>query len=333
MDSGEVSRFSSRSIATVGEFVRGFFADLEAQAIPSAVLHGWEDGFSGSLSDVDFAVDRATFRRLPEIIHTWCERGGWMLCQILRHETTAAYFVCASKDDPSRVVALDACSDYRWNGCQILSSVELLGSHVLMASGGVRVSDEIALCYRFAKAAGKKKAVAGCFEEFAGYSESDRRFCESWLNRRFGIYRVDWSERGLDVAFCHIRRQLPKRPRVAFGEILRIFRRVSAPTGLLAILSRDFPPDDRARLTGMFGHLYFRRTSSIPKVGPRVWSRLVASTLVLSETSGGKWARLFPRDCVLNFSEEVNVEEVTMRVVHQLHQRCLSREGLQTRNT
>lgn len=72
------------------EFARGFFLYLRQQQIPSAVLHGGEDGFEGELSDVDFVTDETSFGKLPSHIHSYCALSGWQLCQVLRHETTAA---------------------------------------------------------------------------------------------------------------------------------------------------------------------------------------------------------------------------------------------------
>jgi hypothetical protein len=149
-------------------FVRGFFSFLESRQVRSAVLHGGADGFERELSDVDFVVDGGTFPQLPARIDEYCAQAGWLLCQVLRHETTAAYFVCSAVDDPACSVALDACSDYQRNGSVFLRAETFLQNRQALAWGGHRLSPANELRYRFCKAAAKNKPATTCKRSPAG---------------------------------------------------------------------------------------------------------------------------------------------------------------------
>jgi hypothetical protein len=305
-------------------FVRGFFTFLESRQVRAAVLHGGADGFERVLSDVDFVVDHPTFQKLPALIDEYCTQADWRLCQVLRHETTAAYFVCSAADDPSCAVALDACSDYQRNGTIFLPAEMLLKDRQPLAWGGHGLSPANELRYRFAKAAAKNKDATAAAEEFALYLEEIRRDCAAWLDSRWGISPASWNGADLAPALAMLRAKSNPRPSLLqAGAIGRILSRILRPSGLVVITGRDDFDATAARLESVFGHLYFRRFKKSKHLQPALLKNLVASTLIVVPELGALWSKLLPADCVHRMAAGDDCQAIAKR----LHQRCKQRES------
>lgn len=288
----------------------------------SAVLYGGADGFEGELSDIDFAVDYSSFPHLPLLVDEYCTLVGWRLCQILRHETTAAYFVCSASDDASCSVALDACSDYQRNGTVFLSVDELLRNRQLLDWGGHSLSLATELRYRFAKAAAKKKDVATAVKEFAQYPEVVRRSCASWIDERWAVCLGSWHAEDLAVALDKVRTQANSCPSLfQTGALSRIVSRILHPTGLVVIAGNKFDTT-AARLEGVFSHLYFRRFKKIYRWQPKLYKDLVSSTLIVLPKLGSFWSRVLPPDCIYQMGENDDCKAIA----EHLYQRCKQRE-------
>ena len=312
----------------VGAFVRGFFLFLEERGIAAAVLHGWQGDFEGGLSDVDFVIDERGFGELVGLVNTWCQRQGWLLCQVLRHETTAAYCVCAAAADPLAVVALDACSDYQRNGLDYLTQTELLTDRIPLAWGGFRLSDQMELRYRFAKAAAKRKDGGDSAAEFANYSAANRRDCEEWLGQRWGIALSGWDARGLSDSIRVLRRSPGSAPlRFAGRWLVKLAARMFRPAGLVVVAGAR-PSAEVARLAEIFGHLYFRRVERAERWRMGQVVAIYRSTLVLVEQMPGWVRRVVPPGWALTLAPEWAPEECEKRVVRGLHERCAKREML-----
>ena len=231
----DFSSFSFIAMTTnqskIAEFVRGFFKFIESQQVHSAILHAGADGFDRELSDVDFVVAQQNFQKLPTLINEYCTKVEWRLCQVLRHETTAAYFVCSATDDPSCAVALDACSDYQRNGTVFLSDRMLLENRQALAWGGYGLSAANELLYRFAKAAAKNKDATKAAEEFARYPKEIRRHCAEWLKTKWGISPHSWDVTDLAMALTQLRAKSNPRPSLTqSGSLGRILTRILHPT-------------------------------------------------------------------------------------------------------
>jgi hypothetical protein len=300
-------------------FVRGFFTFLESRQVRAAVLHGGEDGFERDLSDVDFVVDRRTFPQLPELIDAYCAQAGWQLCQVLRHETTAAYCVCSAVDDPACAVALDACSDYQRNGTVFLTAEELLESLQPLAWGGYSLSPATELCYRFAKAAAKNKDATAAAEEFTLYPEKIRRDCSAWLEKRWQIHLTAWDAAPLAPALAKLRAKSNPRPSLLqAGALGRVLSRILWPTGLVVIAGHHDFDATAARLESVFGHLYFRRFRKCQRWQPALLKDLVASTLIILPELGAFWRQVLPADCI----HRMVPGEDCQAIAKHLHQRC-----------
>ena len=308
-------------------FVRGFFTFLESRNIQAAVLHGGADGFEHDLSDVDFVVERRSFHQLASLIDDYCSRSGWLLCQILRHETTASYFVCSAADDPACAVALDACSDYQRNGTVFLSAETLLENRQPLAWGGHSLSPATELRYRFAKAAAKTKDETAAAEEFARYPEEIRRDCAAWLNQNWGASPAAWNAADLAPALAKLRARSNHRPSLrqtgAFG---RIVSRILRPTGLVVIASASFDTA-AARLESVFAHLYFRRLRKADRWQPALVKDLVASTLIVVPQLGMPWTKLLPAECIHRLNPAHDPDTQSKELALHLHQRCKQREN------
>jgi hypothetical protein len=304
-------------------FVRGFFTFLESRQVRATVLHGGADGFERDLSDVDFVVDHQTFPQLPALIDEYCTQAGWQLCQILRHETTAAYFVCSAVDDPACAVALDACSDYQRNGTVFLTAETLLEDLQPLAWGGYSLSPSNELRYRFAKAAAKNKDATASAEEFGRYPEEIRRDCAAWLDQNWGASPASWAAADLAPALAKLRAKSNHRPSLLqAGAPGRILSRILRPTGLVVIAGhRDFDAT-ASRLESIFGHLYFRRFKKSQRWQPALLKDLVASTLIVVPELGALWTQVIPADCI----HRMIPGEDCQAIAKHLHQRCKCRE-------
>lgn len=313
----------------IADFVRGFFISLDHGEIRNAILHGAAGGFEKKLSDVDFVVARDTFQSLPGLIANYCARTGWRLCQILRHETTASYFVCSAIDDPACVVALDACSDYQRNGTVFLDAETLLGNRKPLPWGGYGLSPTNELRYRFVKAAVKRKDVGAAALEFAAYQDDIRRECSAWLAQDWNVSVNSWNPDDLTVPQEQLRSNSKSRPSlVQAGTLGRIVSRSLHPTGLVVIAANQDFETTAALLDSVFGHLYFRRFKRA-----RIWNAsmikdLIASTLIIVPNLGGAWLKAIPADCIHRLDPTHNAEAQCRDLARHLHERCAKREKL-----
>ncbi len=312
----------------IAAFVRGFFLFLESKKIRSAVLFGGANGFEQELSDVDFVVDPQTFPQLAHHIHEYCDKTGWRLCQILRHETTAAYFVCSAPDDPSCAVALDACSDYQRNSTVFLKAAEMLENLEELPWGGHGLSLANELRYRFAKAAAKNKDAADAANEFASYPENAHRDCEAWLAARWDIVLASWNAADLDNSLRELRQRSRRRPSVCqAGSLARILSRALHPSGMIVISgTKDFDAI-AAQFENTFGDLYFRRFRKADCWSPTFLKDLIASTLTIVPGIPGFWRILLPTGCIHRLRLGDDSETSCKELAVHLHHRCRSREN------
>ncbi|MEO5917128.1 MAG: hypothetical protein ABIS50_23060 [Luteolibacter sp.] len=327
---GKFAPFVERDrTSRISEFARGFFNFLQSKGVPSAILHGGGDGFENPLSDVDFAVAGNVWGNLTRLIHEYCGGAGWRLCQVLRHEPTAAYHVCSAIDDPACAVALDACSDYQRNGTVYLTASELLEERKPYLWGGFSLTPEKELCYRFAKAAAKSKEVAGVAEEFARYPEPARKNCETWLAKHWGIILAGWDPEDLKTGLGDLRRRSNRRPPVFNADsFARIVSRILSPSGMIVVTGGgDFDEISR-ELEATFGHLYFRRFLKVDRWKPALIKGLVASTVIVVPEMPGIVESLLPADCVYRPDGGQDTGELLLNFARCLAERCARREML-----
>lgn len=324
----QIDQMISR-INRIAEFVRGFFISLERDRINAAVLHGWQEDFENELSDVDFVIAQGHFGQIAELVHAHCKSTGWVICQVLRHETTAAYCVCSAPDDPSISVALDACSDYRRNESILLPVEDLLDGRVALTWGGYRVSDNIGLKYRFAKAAAKKKDAVKCVEEFEGYEIEARNHCAKWLERSWNIRLGSWNAADVGTALKALRSQSNSRPALtSVMSLIRMANRVYQPSGMVLITGEETFETSAKQLERVFGRIHFRHYQKSDHWQFPMLKSLVRSTLIVLPQISRTWERLLPADCVHRFRPGGAPDTLCIEFANQLSRRCKCRENL-----
>ena len=319
---------SSPHQSRIAKFVRGYFVWLEQRGISAAVLHGWEDAFEGEISDVDYVMDAAAFRDVAASVNKYCAESGWRLCQVLRHEDTAAFCVCSAIDDPGCVVALDACSDYQRNGFVFLNSNELLQERLPLGWGGFRLSPAMELRYRFIKAAAKGKPadeVIPVFFEMDGTAQNG--FAE-WLRDPWTIGFDGWNSPGLEKALAELTQRCgPATNKFRPANCGRIARRILRPDGLLLVLATD-QPGIRQAIEETFSGLYFRRAkiTEVASLGNRF--DLIRAVLVIAgSTAPGVTLGLDPKS-IARLPSSLSVKAAVEWLAKLLHERCREREEL-----
>lgn len=316
-----------KKTSRIASFVKDFFVVLNTKNLRAAVLHGGAEGFENELTDVDFAVDPETFILLSSLIDEHCTRSGWQLCQVLRHETSAACFICSAVDDPSCAVALDACSDYQRNGTLFLTAESLLKNRKTLPWGGYGLTPTTELCYRFAKAAAKGKDPSASAEEFASYPDEVRRDCTVWIETQWGIYPQSSDASDLAAALIKLREQSNLHPSLTQdGALGRIASRIFHPTGLILIIGHDDFEGIASRLENVFGHLYFRRIRKEECWRPAMLKDLIKSTLIIVPELGALWPKLIPANCIHRLDSTQDPDQQCKELGKHLHERCMSRE-------
>ncbi len=321
----------ARSAAREGDaeaFVRGYFLTLENLGVPAAALHGWQNGFSGELSDVDYAVSQDGFNRLVKDLAAYTQECGWQLCQVLRHESTAAFCVCSWNEDPSRVVALDACSDYRRLERIMISIDDLLENRMKLKWGGYRLSGSMELRYRFTKAAVKSKQADELAPELAEYPLETRKELETWLRERWDLKLDDWSSAQQAKVWKRLGAlTLAGKKSGLIGSLRRVAWRITRPTGLVVTNANA---DQDAAVVTAFNRLYFRRNGKLKSFQVGGLKKLLVSTLLRCDAMGRGWKCLLGRDLWIEASNDESPAQLVRRIATHLNQRCLSREGVNT---
>jgi len=308
-------------------FVREYFQFLDSCGIASAVLHGWEGGFKGELTDIDYVIEEEAFPQIASLVAEYCQQAGWRMCQVLRHETTAAFCVCSAADDPSCVVALDACTAYQRNGSVFFSAAELLAGTIALPWGGNRLLEVNELKYRFMKAAAKAKPVEGIGAELAAYPETVRKECAEWLRSEWRLEMPDWSLKTLEDVLVNLHALTCRQ--VGFFSVrslMRIAERVLHPTGMLLVVGPNHD-EEAARLRDVFGRLYFRRVSGRKGAGVGCLPALIRSTLITVPVGGGLVRLLESSGLVLNVGD--NPSGADINLAKFLEARCARRENLE----
>lgn len=310
----------------IAAFVRNYFQYLESHGVPAALLHGWEGGFEGEISDVDYVIETSSFGDVVRSVNTYCDSTGWCLRQVLRHENTAAFCVCSAADDPGCVVALDACSDYQRNGLVFLAADDLLKDRQPLTWGGFRLSPQMELRYRFIKAAAKAKKPADILPDLMAMEESARDGFPEWLQSIWKIELAGWSTSALESALTQLTRCCgPSQSRFRLANLRRLARRIANPDGLLLIVEGDDPTRIQA-VTEVFSGLYFRHDKRVARASLGERMDLIRSSLVIASSASPLVGVCLDHDCMISPPATLSAPELIQQIAGHLHQRCLSRE-------
>lgn len=117
----------ARRLSDAG-YVAALFEAMDAAGLTYAVLHGAGDIPDAVSSDIDIVVPEGSLSRLTRFLATFAEEQAGVLCQVIRHETTARYHVLALPGDLGRptFLKIDASTDFRRDGRILFTSTELL---------------------------------------------------------------------------------------------------------------------------------------------------------------------------------------------------------------
>lgn len=235
-------------------FVASALEELESRHLRYCVLHAWEGLPHYLSSDLDIAVHRKDFWRIPGIIAAM-EKRGYRPVQLFNYAVNGYYFVFAWIEDGSvRTAALDFITEHR-EGSLVLTSAEELVQDRRRFNGFWIPS--AAAAYRYLLS---KKVLKGAVSQAQSQQLSKlaaelgpagaRRVCA----RLFGSAMSETAMNAtLDGTLPRIlgrlklrmwMRALLRRPWVVLSysatELPRAFRRFARPTGLLvAVLGPD----------------------------------------------------------------------------------------------
>jgi hypothetical protein len=273
-------------------------------------------------------MEAAAFRNVATTVNEYCMEAGWRLCQVLRHEDTAAFCVCSAIDDPACVVALDACSDYQRNGFVFLASNELLRERQPIDWGGFRLSSAMELRYRFIKAAAKDKPADEVIPGILEMDENARNGFAEWLRDPWDIGFDGWNSPGLEKTLAELTQHCgPSTNKFRPANCGRIARRITQPDGLLLVLPTD-QPEIRHAIEETFSGLYFRRSkiTNVTSIGNRL--DLIRSVLVIAgSTAPGVTLGLDPK-CIARLPSSLSAQAAIDWLAQFLNKRCREREKL-----
>lgn len=320
-----VSDIRNKRIAT---FVRGYFGWLEKQGFEVAILHQWESKFEKNISDIDYVIEPRGFHQLLDIVSVYCREQGWQLCQVLRHENTAAFCVCSASDDPSCVVALDACTDYQRHGFLLLRYKDLLNGREVLPWGGYRLAPPIEMRYRFIKAAAKAKPPGKIIPALLEMPVQAREGLPEWLQERWNIEWQDWSFEKISKVLLKMTHHLQNsRISLSITTMRRLLRRIIHPDGLMVIV--DNTEGETANLLhDIFSRLYFRNCKYKKKASLHDVSALICSTLVITEKATLLLKLILPGDSILNLKNTTTNKAIAHEVIKHLKNRLMKRSCL-----
>lgn len=314
------------AIANKVDFICGYFKWLEIHNVRAAVLHGWEEGFRGKISDIDHVVDENAFPKIATIVHQYCQSQGWRMCQILRHEKTAAFCVCSAIDDPATSVALDACSDYLRCGKSLITSGDLLENRIPLTCGGFRLSDAMELRYRLVKAAAKDKTPDSIIPQLLDYPDDAYVALGYHLKSSYGVCLRGSGAPDLEQALASLAPKLsPSRRWIQMFDALRIIKRVLLPSGIVCVLPKGSICRDKDIIQA-FASLYFRRHRIIHAASAAHFKDVVYSTLIVCNEITSSAMKVLPRDCVFVWEKNASAGETVNKIAEFLHYRCKKRE-------
>lgn len=240
------------------QMFHAFCLALEEQRIPYVILAGYRGYPEHIDSDVDFMVSDADFLRLPDILNNPAKLAGARLVQLLKHETSACYYVLAAQvGEFIAYLHPDAAAAYRRNGRLWLRSESVLATRRQAPAGFWIPAAAVEFEYYFVKRVDKALVEPRHLEALAELLAEDTPGCQKKLTSLLPgklAGQVEQAIQAKDIAwFAEHRKDLRETLRKAeiregllarlaswVGEQKRKLRRVLNPTGMvLAVLGPD----------------------------------------------------------------------------------------------
>jgi hypothetical protein len=227
------------------EFLRQFFGDLEARAIPYVILHSYERFPEQISSDVDYAVRTGDLPKLAPLAHDLARRLGWCVAHVIEPHIYSLYAVAVDATDPGCFLQLDACGHYVEKGCFFLSDVQLLKDRVKMRDFYIP-APAAEFGYLLAKALGKGKSLDSILPRLRNLAKRGPAGCEARFTELCGASGgglSDWLNKPA-LEWERLRPMVRRNHRFGLGDKLReawrAVKRTVQPKGLhLALLGPE----------------------------------------------------------------------------------------------
>lgn len=244
---------AARSLSRTG-FLTLLFEELDTRGIPYCVLHGFDNLPEDLATDLDMAILRSAWSRLPDVFCT-LEAHGYNAVQCLNYEIGGYYFVFAwSTESEVQTIAVDFVSEHREGNLILGSGAELVEGRRRLRNFWVPAP---AREYRYLLT---KKVLKGSLPEHASRRLAElaaeipanelREICVRLFGKQWGATAANASVTGtVGNILAKLKqrlwtRTLLRRPwmplRYYLTDLPRLAKRVAEPTGLLvAVLGPD----------------------------------------------------------------------------------------------
>lgn len=242
------------SSLTLAGFLTLLFAEMDARGIQYCVLHSYENLPQGLTTDLDMAIPRGAWGRLPDVFSV-LEAHGYHAVQCLNYEIGGNYFVFAwATDSTVQTVAIDFISEHREGSLILTSGEELVRGRQRFRNFWIpaAVSEYRYLLTKKALKGALPERVSNRLTELAAEISTDklRELCVQLFGKRWGLQAVQASAAGtLGNILGKLKQRLWVRafqlqPWMPFWyrltDLPRLVKRVAEPTGLLvAVLGPD----------------------------------------------------------------------------------------------
>ena len=235
-------------------FLGLLFTELDARGIQYCVLHSFENLPDGLATDLDMAIPRRAWARIPDVL-SMLEAHGYHAVQCLNYEIGGYYFVFAwSTDSSVQTVAIDFISEHREGNLILASGEELVRGRRRFRSFWIPAAAQE---YRYLLI---KKVLKGAMTERSSRRLADlsreiesserSKICAQFFGKNWGERAIEASAAGtlgeilLKLKHRVWARTWQSRPWMPLwyrlSDLPRIARRVAEPTGLLvAVLGPD----------------------------------------------------------------------------------------------
>lgn len=258
MSDTQLEQVASRVLETRRQMFNRFCETLENNSIRYVILSGYQ-GYPDQIdSDVDFMVSEADFAKLPAIFQAAEHNFGAPLIQMLRHETTACYYILANLiDGYIAYLHPDSAASYRRKGRLWLHSTTVLESRKKTQTGFWVPAPAVEFEYYFVKRIDKRLVELRHVERLATLMAEDTDGCNDVISALVPSHQRDaitnaitsrdiaWFANQRDALQVMLSNNLTKElvfDRIAakISNLIRQIKRILQPTGLvIAVLGPD----------------------------------------------------------------------------------------------
>lgn len=211
------------------------------------------DQDSISIGDIDLAVTRELFNQIDQLILSFASDNSFKVIQVLQHEYCAKYFVLIRLiEEEVEYLIPDICSDYVRDGRIFIKAEEFINQRIYK-DGYYKCTPSIEAEYIFIKHVMKNKWSAKQLDNFKKSYKNDFKKASirlsSYLSRNMQESIINIAQNEDIQQINKISLNLKKAVLLntllnnkydiiiyRYKEILRVFRRIIRPTGLVIVI-------------------------------------------------------------------------------------------------